>query len=544
MIDFVLTSGVTRHVLSADTSKSGLKIRSAKENEQRFVRHKLTGSFSVSGADYAFVRDNLNTCCSELQLSIESAGKTLIRAGIDPYGIEFNDSQCKATLNTFTAKDPYTAIVASWEKPVNVLANITGLVTFNTKAGKPQQKRGRWLLDVFHYLLSETLKGTAGVNVVRATTAGYSQFFSAALNPVTGKTNREKNVALVNLSDARLPNATQPALTATMTLKGFLAELKALYNVYWDVDSAGYFRLEHRQFYDLGGQYTIRPIGSLPDIRGMGLPKTYTYLRTNQYGGEYLELPQNEAIVESNGAFLNVDPSPFHYRAGVRYDTCVAVNAAGETETNTFSSTWITHYNAIIENTSDQGRTGWVLVHLTPIANSFTWNIYTDANGDLNTQLMAISLFQNYHDWGRSFVSGRFFELDTLRPGELRMNRFTEPGRVWSPLTLNVCDADNLAPVSGPVRFAGDPESYCFVEESEWDFFKGIQTLTVKGPGLCSVGPLAYGNAGGAGCLPAGTLLRTVVQPPRQNSPNPNQCLKVEYYADGSCGEYPVLKSC
>lgn len=543
MIDFVLSSGITRHVLNADTPKSGLKIRSTKENEQRFVRHKLTGSVTVSGADYGFVRENLNTCCSELLFSVESGGNTLIRAIVDPYGIEFNDSQCKATINTFTAKDPYTAIVANWEKPVNVLADVSKLVTFNTKAGKPQQRRGRWLMDILHYLLTETLKGTAGINVVRVSSAGYSEFFDAPTNPVTNAANPERRAALVHLSDARLPNATEPAKTATMTLKGFLAELRALYNVYWDVNSSGYFRLEHRQFYDMGGRYAIRPVDQLTDIRPLGIPKTYTYLRTNQYGGEYLELSQNESLLENGGAFLNVDPSPFFYRAGVRYETCVAVNAAGETETNTFSSTWITHYDAILETPSDAGRSGWVLVHLTPTVISSTWNLFTDANGGLNTGLMASALFSNYHDWGRSFVSGKYFELGSANvPGQLRMNRFTEPGRLWGPLTLNVCDADGLAPLSGPVRFAGDADGYAFIEESEWDFVKGIQTITVKSAGLCSSGPLAFGASTGTGCLPAGTLLRTVVQPPRQNSGS--NCTKVEYYADGNCGEYPVLKAC
>lgn len=550
MKEYIITRG-NESIRISPFGKTGPKIQYGRESGQGFKRFKLSGSLSLSGSDYTFIRNALTHCCGKLDFRVVDGEKEIIKAIINPFNVKFDDANCIATINTFTPNDIIAVIMANWDKEINVLDyNTTAeLISFpSPKSGQPPQTRARHFIKLFHYLLKKTVEGTEAESVVRQGANGYSQFYEAEINPVTKLENN--TLALVELSDAAKPAATQPAIKGIMTLKTFLSQIR-MHKVYWDIDQYGFFRMEHKQFYDMGNSYELPNIANIPDWRKYGLSSTFNYRADDMYGYESIIFPGNESLQNNNKHIPGIGDDaawPEWVKGGIRYINCIPYTETGETKTNEETFDWLTDYNLIVvksidtETRSEVERAGWVLVEL--VKEGTNYSILTvpgmirGANL-VNGNQSAANLFVLYHDWGRSFQSGLFNEETVGKGGTLRAVRYTVPNQIWEPLTIPECDVTTLKDFTKPVRTLMDPENLSYVDSAEWDLVKQQFTVTIVTAGICNVYPgewLGGINPNTPGCPPPGQFLRQTIG-------YSGICtILTDYFTDGKCGEVSYVR--
>ena len=552
MIELILQKGGNDYRVFSPSGRNGLKITYQRESGQVFRRAKISGSFSVSGPDYTFLRDAINTCCGQLQFNVRHDGKDITRTFITPYAVEFDEQNCKATVNNFIPNDIYTVIMNNWEKEINIL-NYGVVKSFPTPyAGQAQQTRARLLIEILHYLLRETLKGTIAESCLRIGGNGYSIFYESDTNPVTKLPNN--TLALVHLSDAAKPSALQPAVNGPMTLRSFLSNLR-MHKVYWDIDEAGFFRVEHKQFYDLGQSYDIPALNSLTDLRYLGKPATYKYTDENAYSVQEIELTANGSIHQDTQhmPFGGDDAAwPDWVKAGVRFGDCIPGGKEGEVKKDTQTFDWYTDYRMIAykasgeQTRSEVERQGWVLVELAENAGVYTLTKEAGmmTGADLwNGGQSAANLFVKYHDWGLSFYAGTFNEITYGEGGKYRAARFTEPNQIWGEISLNSCNFQNFNFLRVPVLTQMDENGLSFVETLDWDLATDKVTLVFKTGGICKVNPsewLGGINPTTPGCAAPGQFIRRTFE-------YIAVCTIIrEYFTDGKCGEkvYVTFANC
>lgn len=522
MITYFLDNGTDVMELTT-IGKSGLKLSFVRDNAQKFLRGKLTGSLNLTGELHEFALRTLDSCCGSLNLVVYKNGALLVKSKIIPFNVEFNRTLCSIAVGNFTAVDSYSVVMQHWDKEVNLLF-VDEIIEFTSPtllaspftAGIATQRRGRFFIRMLDYLLRITFLNTSGASLARPNGNGYSQFYEADKNPVTGLENPLKNAAFTHLSDVVEPNASNVATNGPITLKALLEQLRIRHNVFWDIDENGYFRLEHRQFYDLGGSYTVPDLNALQDFSRYGTPSTYKYIKDDMYTSEQIENTLNDGLQKNRKHAPGVNDSawPDWILGGVRYENCIPTDDDGESKTLTNVDTWVSDYNlAVIDNGESVNRQGWVFVELEQLNGS--WSIRRTKGKKSGANLVnggqsPANLFVAYHRWGRAFSSGIVNEKSFGQGGNRIAMRFVNPNKQWGPFTVAETDLTEFR-FAKPVK-VGFSEDMAYVQAVEWDLEKGLLSFTVRTGGLCYQNPALWPDIEedlANPCPPPGELVST-----------------------------------
>lgn len=116
--------------------------------------------------------------------------------------------------------------------------------------------RGRRLLDALDYLVTQTNAASRAPSP-----AAQSEFFSSATNYVTNQANDLLDLLLFQKTDILSYASTEQATKGEISLKSLLDDLRDMFQVYWFLDAAGKFRLEHLSYFQDSGttDLTARP---------------------------------------------------------------------------------------------------------------------------------------------------------------------------------------------------------------------------------------------------------------------------------------------
>ena len=107
-----------------------------------------------------------------------------------------------------------------------------------TTAGGDTYNRGRWIADVFQYFLDDF-----GLNLS-------SRFFQDETNPVTGEAqNPTKYLQVLQKSDAKSPNSTEPATIGKIKFSELLTDFVNMFKLRWYI-SGNSFIIEHISTFD------------------------------------------------------------------------------------------------------------------------------------------------------------------------------------------------------------------------------------------------------------------------------------------------------
>jgi hypothetical protein len=169
------------------------------------------------------------------------------------------------------------------------------------------------LVDALHHVLTLTVAplGPEGAALVPPTAVQLSNLFTLATNPATGETgaaNELPRLLVSAASDVKRFGVSEPATKLLVSLKQFVGDLMAMYDVGWFIDPAtGWFRIEHRSYLD--GQRVSSSVLDLTAQPGAILPRAYSYRR--QQLPRYEELTIASASTDDDRMGLPGGSRPF-----------------------------------------------------------------------------------------------------------------------------------------------------------------------------------------------------------------------------------------
>ncbi len=342
-----------------------------------FFRTQLEGSLTLTGADYSWLYAQFQyfTCCAEVDVALfsdaEPGGLLLHEAYFQINAVEWIHHDCTAKVSKLLTRDAYDQLFRGWETEYNVLdptgftplattgfvadytdvysfevnettgvtekvlpdGNEVGTVPNNIKNRDTGYKshvypRAYQLTVATDRLFAQTRKGLS--NATRLGTAVASDFYTAAINPVTGRKNYTFIVA--GASDIKRPRSINVQSQLTISLKDWLAELQTLHNVYWLIDDDGTLRLEHRSWFD-HHSYSASFVPELdlttlhPDV--LAKNDTERYDLDELYEKEELTISYNSGAVMPEWVTGNV----------VFDDACVQRTGTGKAKVNSLTAT-------------------------------------------------------------------------------------------------------------------------------------------------------------------------------------------------------------
>jgi len=199
--------------------------------------------------------------------------------------------------------DDYTDILDKAELQQNILSVTTVVSTNAYVAGHIDidYTRNRWLMDVIEYLANDVVVG-----VVPGCTVS-SDFFTAAVNPVSLGTNYVEYLTIAQKSDIIRPASSNPATTAMMSWNDLTEILWSMFQVQWDYDSVtDTINVEHCSW-----------AGFAP-AAGIDLTTQMSCKATNKYTYLKESMPKYERF-----SFMEADENNF-VRSEIWYDSpCV-----------------------------------------------------------------------------------------------------------------------------------------------------------------------------------------------------------------------------
>lgn len=116
------------------------------------------------------------------------------------------------------------------------------------KLGAFRFSRGRRLLDAIDYLVTQTNAPNRA-----ASPTAQSEFFSGATNYVTNQANDLLDLLIFQKTDILSYKSSEQATKGEISLKSLLDDLRDMFQVYWFLDAAGKFRLEHLSYFENNG---------------------------------------------------------------------------------------------------------------------------------------------------------------------------------------------------------------------------------------------------------------------------------------------------
>lgn len=196
------------------------------------------------------------------------------------------------------------------------------------------------LLDALHGLLKRTIQGpppalgepaypvpASLAALLPPTPAQLSAFFSNPTNAATGETgdaNELPRLLVSAASDVKRYGASEPATRLLISLKVFLADLGALYDVGAFVDPAtGWLRIEHRSY--LAARRATGTVLDLTTVEEAILPRAYTYRQQ--------QLPRFEELTVANASTEDLAAAVSFRTAAIRYASDCANPREGQNRT-------------------------------------------------------------------------------------------------------------------------------------------------------------------------------------------------------------------
>jgi hypothetical protein len=245
--------------------------------------------------------------------------------------------------------------------------------------------RNRRLLEVIRYLIRQ-----ADPKLEPATDAELSTFFTAAINPVTGETNKLRDPLLAQLSDVKRYRSSEAATKGMLSLRDAFTDLRGIANVRWFVNAKGKVQIEHLSYFEAVSTFDLT------------VPKWKKQLvGTNSY--EYLKakMPRFEKLtfaIGQNDPFLE---STIEY-----FGACIVKDEGEDTATINVNRI-TTDIEGVMVSGGSFPDAGFVL-----ISQDGSGVIPKQATGVgvrlyLNGHLSATNLFEVYHKNGRVMPSGQ-----------------------------------------------------------------------------------------------------------------------------------------
>ena len=276
-------------------------------------------------------------------------------------------------------------------------------ITFNGIGNlEYENDRARTLQDAIIYAIKDYVSFfDADGNLLPAYS---SQFFSGALNPVTGLDNKYRSVLIFQISDMK---PTSDAATKAMYSIKTLEDIFSVFECKWYINDNGYFIVEHKSFFDNGLSYdSINEVGL--DISDMNIKTEITYSE---------DLPYRETMsfaYSINPDFVGVPIDCYGNIVNRREDVSTKEHSFGGIATD---------LNQIVSNPNDVGNDGFFIMtaeinNLTQTATAHTSDgILTGST--LSNGYMSTSQLQDYFwRYGRSVgygIMNRRFEEFTQK---------------------------------------------------------------------------------------------------------------------------------
>lgn len=222
-----------------------------------------------------------------------------------------------------------------------------------------------------------------------------SETSGGTLNYVTGAATKTNHLLISQKSDIKHPTYDN-AWKAEWTLSQMLADMAAMFEVYWDIDADGYFILEHKKYYSRSASSMVVNSAS----------PYYEYFKAAEsYEHTNLEIPYKETFkwmdvlegTESLPDFFKGHPILYDEECS-NPDRTVEVTVSDIT----------TDLNFIAMFPDAISDDGFVMLHTIFVGGSY----YLDSDGGrMNGHLSWTKLHENYLKWNRFLKSGTMNEV-------------------------------------------------------------------------------------------------------------------------------------
>jgi hypothetical protein len=230
----------------------------------------------------------------------------------------------------------------------NIIAGVPAKVTCNTATKPEDYTRCMFVVDVLEYLVQQVFTGATVT----------SWFLNNADNPVIGGVNKWRYLTILQKSDAKRPDATNPATMGMLSLSELMYILRVMYNIYWTYDGTT-VRIEHYSYWD--------SVSGL-DLRTQAISQRqnkYAYLKNDMPHLEkfnFMEAEDNnytEHIIKYNEN-CTVTETSVEYSVNVTTDIEMIETAVSDQQ--------LSPNEGLINNISDDG---WVI-----LSNELTGGVY------------------------------------------------------------------------------------------------------------------------------------------------------------------------
>ena len=256
-------------------------------------------------------------------------------------------------------------------------------------SGTPTEfSRARPLMEVTEYMLDETgCDYTALISdFFEHNPPGDAPSYTAGINYVTNEANEVDALVILQNTDAIDPAASNPATLGELTLKDLLAFFSTAFQVFWDIDADGNFRLEHWIYWSY-------PVGlDLSDYTDAEKVEYMTYNHLNQ------DIPRYERARYATA--LNTD----FVGADIEYDgPCVTTETRGEVKEYGFGP-FLSDVAYVIADPDAIPKQGFTILATAFDGSTYNTLIGTGAlSGNLvtNAALSVANLQANYWTWNR-----------------------------------------------------------------------------------------------------------------------------------------------
>lgn len=284
------------------------------------------------------------------------------------------------------------------------------------------------------------------------------------LNYITGAATMTANLMIEQKTDAKYPNATQPANIGMWTLGDILDTLRKMFKVYWKIDAFGNFKLEHIDYWDA-------QVSSI-DLTDTS-PQYDSFKKKEAYEHNKSEIPESETFYWMDDLVgrnqQDFKGLPIIYRAD-----CVNRGQVQETRVQNVT----TDIGMIGNYTNDIADDGFVMIACFKQGSDYYVN--SEAGILSSTQLVNghlawANLHENYHRYDRYLSEGNMNGIDTVFYSWKQNIKQTQ-------MELSVCCTEFNAEEKFETVLGNDwlTSTYGYVETASYNLKKETLKLTLS----------------------------------------------------------------
>jgi hypothetical protein len=326
---------------------------------------------------------------------------------------------------------------------------------------------GYLVKDAIEYILDEiACDGIIGVtsDFFEWNPQGDAPGYVAGENYVTGLPNQVNYLTLVQKSDAKDPNATNPATIGKAKFKDFVQWLKEMFQVYWFIDGTR-IRFEHISYFQeiLGLDLT------LPEY-------ALEMVKSNRYAYNSVERPKYETFrmdEAGNQDFIGDD---------IYYQT-LCVNQDSDTNVLEHNVNGITtDIQFVINSPSDVGNNGFVMLATEQSGATYITIVAEGAlstNDIANAPLSWANLHRDFYPYFRYWKDGYINNIYQV------FNSYRNTV-IQDPVNIKMCcdllSFDASEAIKTPLGVAWFGAINGTVDKAEYDTFKETLKLTIGYP--------------------------------------------------------------